>query len=258
MSRLKGIDISSWQDPSKINYDLLASQIDFAILRASYTGYGGAGDKVYPDKHFNKHYNELKKRGVKLGAYHYGCANTVAKAINEARFFISVIKDKEFEMPVYYDTEDTHHQAKLSKSALSQVVRAFCTTLESEKYFCGVYASYSWFKNHLHLDQVKRFTLWVAHWGVSVAPPSIGADIWQYTSSGKLNGYSGNLDMNWAYRDFPSLLSKGGFNNLVKKEEPKPLDIEEIKRILQNIQIHLAAIDSLREELEDHYVFDYK
>ena len=38
--KTKGIDISTWQKPSQINYDQLAKEVDFVILRAGYTGHG--------------------------------------------------------------------------------------------------------------------------------------------------------------------------------------------------------------------------
>ena len=53
--KTKGIDISTWQKPSQINYDMLAKEVDFVILRAGYTGHG-TGVSLHKDDAFEKHY----------------------------------------------------------------------------------------------------------------------------------------------------------------------------------------------------------
>lgn len=51
--------------------------------------------------------------------------------------------------------------------------------------------------------------------------------MWQYTSSGRLDGYNGNLDMNIAYKDYPSII-KGAdlnaFGNQVIETPIKPVE----------------------------------
>ena len=74
---IKGIDISAHQVPSKIDYDKLSKEIDFAILRVGYTGYGinpPHSNNFNKDVHFETHYKELAKRGVDIGVYYYGGA----------------------------------------------------------------------------------------------------------------------------------------------------------------------------------------
>lgn len=190
----RGIDISSHQNPAVINYDELAKNIDFAILRASYTGWGGKGDLVYKDTAFNTHYDELTSRGIPVGAYHYGCADTLHEAINEADFFLNVVKGKMFAYPVYYDTEDQYHQAKLTPNQLTDVVTAFVKKVEAEGYFTGIYASHSWFYNNLNLDRLTKIHKWVAHWSAQQHPMP-QATLWQTSSTGRVSGYTGPLDL---------------------------------------------------------------
>ncbi|NLC39936.1 MAG: hypothetical protein GX763_03340, partial [Clostridiaceae bacterium] len=77
------IDISEWQNPNSINYDLISRQIDGVILRIGFTGYGHDKNKV-ADVHFARHYAEFKSRGVPIGVYWFSRADTVAEAEVEA------------------------------------------------------------------------------------------------------------------------------------------------------------------------------
>jgi lysozyme len=61
----------------------------------------------------------------------------------------------------------------------------------------------------------KRFTVWVAQWS-SKCNYSGSYGIWQYSSKGKVNGISGNVDMDYSYIDFPSAIRNGGFNGYGK------------------------------------------
>ena len=57
------IDISFYQAPSALDYNLIAENVSGVILRACYS--------VYKDTAFERHYQELTQRGVPVGAYHY-------------------------------------------------------------------------------------------------------------------------------------------------------------------------------------------
>lgn len=217
MTKKFGIDISTWQNPSDINYDLLAKEIDFAILRVGFTGYG-TGESLHKDDAFERHYEELHKRDVPLGAYWYSCANTVSEGVREAKRCLEYISEKTLLYPVFIDVEDSHHQQPSSKKVLTDAVVAFCETIENAGYYVGIYSSSSWFSYEMDYGRLSPYDLWVAQW--SASEPSMRKGIWQYTSKGKLQGYSGNLDFNYAYKDYPSIIKGAGLNK-VKNENPK-------------------------------------
>ena len=208
---VKGIDISAWQEPKYINYDKLAKEIDFAILRIAYTGWSDAKTQ-YIDKHFYTHYNELTKRGVKLGVYLFGVAMNTTTAEKEANFVLEQIKRNNLilEYGVWYDTENSGamsgvkngHQF-LNKTQLTNVIDKFCSTIENAGYYCGIYASESWFTTKTDYNGIlKKYDRWVANWSNE---PKISYGIWQDSSTGKLKGYSGNLDTNVAKKDYPAI-----------------------------------------------------
>jgi hypothetical protein len=112
-------------------------------------------------------------------------------------------KDK-MSYPVYLDLEEAGTETGAVERAIT-----FGEILEREGYWCGIYASESWWKGCLSGGVLDRFTKWVAKYGVNDGnahtQPSIeDMDIWQYTSKGAVNGISGNVDMNICYRDLPS------------------------------------------------------
>lgn len=203
----KGIDVSSYN--VILDYAKLASQIDFAILRAGFTGYG-SGASLNKDKEFDRHYEYFTHQKIPLGAYWYSCADTAADAVAEANFLLTLLKGKQFAYPIWIDVEDNYHQKKLSRAELSAVVKTFADVLEKAGYYVGVYANTFWWKNELDMDALKHLDRWVAHYGVNT--PGVQGQMWQYTETGTLQGYPGKLDLNYCYKDYPEIIKAAGLN----------------------------------------------
>lgn len=215
----KGIDLSSWQSPSAIDYDVLADNISFAIIRAGFTGHG-TGESLHADNAFDRHYQELTVRGVPVGAYWYSCATTPALAVREAQEFLRLIQGKKFEYPVYVDIEDEYHQAKARPKTLTDAMIAFGNTMEDAGYYFGFYTTQYWLYNHLESVRLTRFDMWVAHWSEVENPLPGRAGVWQYTGHGIISGYNGVMDLNYSYKDYPAIMRSNGlngFNNPGKK-----------------------------------------
>lgn len=232
----KGIDISQWQSSKSINYDTLAKEIDFAILRIGYTGYG-TGKDHHLDNEYLTHYKELSKRNVPLGVYFFGVAMTPEVAKKEAEFTLAEIKKQKLKLEygVWYDTESSNstinkigHQF-LNKADLTKVVDTFCKTIEGAGFYCGIYASEYWFTTNLDYNGVlKRYDRWVANW---TRKPVIEYGIWQVQSKGKLLGYSGNLDMNEAIKDYPAIYRK---MHETVVAPPKPAPVEKVYLVFKH------------------------
>lgn len=205
------IDISTHQKAKNIDYDQLAQNISAAILRVGYTGWG-TGDFYDEDEQFKIHYEELKKRGIPVGAYWYSCANTPEKGKAEAEYMINIMKGMQFEYPVYWDVEDPTHQATASKEELTNAGISFLDTLEKSGYYVGIYASSSWFRERLDMNRLNRYDQWVAHYGVDEPNWSGDYGMWQYTDREYLPGYKGRLDANEVYKDYPSIIKNAGLN----------------------------------------------
>ncbi len=212
---MKGIDVSvhngdiDWQK-------VKADGIEFAILRA---GYGKLASQK--DQKFEQNYKNAKAVNFPVGAYWYSYAMSPEEAELEADVFLSVIKGKQFEMPVYFDLEEKK-QFDLGKEKVSAIMRAFLERVESAGYFTGLYGSASFLTTHTADDIKSRYTIWLAHW-VDQTNYSGAYAIWQYSSKGKVAGINGNVDLDICYKDFPTVIKNKGLNGFGKEKDlPDP------------------------------------
>ena len=198
--KLKGIDLSKWDET--VHWDKLKKEVKFVILRA---GYGSDNtDGVY-----EKYYKKCKEHDIPVGAYWYGKATSVKHAETEAKSFLKRLKGKKFEYPVFYDIEDKT-MLKEGKSTISKMLEKFCSILEKEKYYCGVYGSKSTLEDHFTKEVLSKYDIWLAHYTSSTSYK--GHKIWQYTETGRLAGKPGDCDLNWSYVNYPPLIKSKHLN----------------------------------------------
>jgi GH25 family lysozyme M1 (1,4-beta-N-acetylmuramidase) len=202
----KGIDVSVWQGNIDFN-KVKAAGIDFVIIRAGY----GNGNK---DKWFDENYRKAKAVGLHIGAYWYSYATSADGAKQEAQSCAKILSGKQLDYPVYFDIEEKSQLAR-GKNFCSSLITAFCTELERLGYYAGFYTSLSSLNSVVSDAVKKRFTVWVAQWS-NKCSYSGSYGVWQYSSKGKVNGISGNVDMDYSYIDFPSAIKNGGFNGYGK------------------------------------------
>lgn len=218
----KGIDVSKWQgnvDMKKVK----AAGYTFVILNAGFGKYISQKDPF-----FEQNYKNAKSAGLGVGVYWYSYAKTVSDAAQEAAVCLQAISGKQFEYPIFYDFEDST-QASLSSSVVSSIINKFCSTVENKGYYVGVYSMVSWLGTKIPSSVCKKYDVWCAHFGVSKPAYSGAYGIWQYTSTGKVNGVTGNCDCNYAYKDYPSAIKNAGLNGFKKPSVLKTLDTSGFK-----------------------------
>lgn len=203
ITEIRGIDVSKWQgeiDWKKVK----AAGIKFAMIRL---GYGSSkGDACGLDGYFEKNVKNAIAAGIDIGCYFYSYATSVAAAKKEAAYVINVLQKYKgvFTYPVAFDLEDKTQQG-LGKQVLTDMVIAFGDAIEKAGFYCSLYSNPSWMKSYLDADRVKRFDLWLAHW--TDKTNYAGAyGMWQNSSSGKVNGINGNVDTDFAYKDYPTII----------------------------------------------------
>lgn len=221
----KGPDISNWQ--GDIDIKALASQVDFFIFRA----YAGRSK----DSKVDRNVKLAIESGKPYGLYIYSYALNTAQAKEEAQRMIALANSYSVK-PAFLciDMEDADGYKRKYGMPSNQTLKDICTVegeaFENAGYYAMVYASSSWFNNQL--KGLTRFDKWVAHWpvsggkqkGMATSPDGENANncgIWQFTSDGRLNGYNGRLDMNYAYKDF--VLNKNGNTNPAPTPTPVPV-----------------------------------
>lgn len=191
---MRGIDVSSWQEA--INWSLVKSQIDFAIIRLGY------GDNVerQDDKYFLNNVNGCIANNIPFGVYIYSYATnlggnaSIQSEVDHCKRLLSKIGKKPF--CVYIDMEDDS-TIKLGKTLLTNFALEFCKQITQAGYKAGVYANQNWFQNYLNTSTIASYgySIWCAKYSDNKPNISSNYDIWQYSASGKINGINGNVDM---------------------------------------------------------------
>ena len=190
----KGLDISSYQ--KGINFDEIKSKVDFLILRAGFTGWGGDGTNKNKDSCFEDFYSKSKARGIPVGAYWYSCANTYEKGKAEAEYlYNNCLKGKQFEYPIYMDVEEDRHQ-QVGKARIADAIKGFCEYLENKGYYVGIYANSNYFNNFIDTVKLSMYDKWLAVW-TSNKPTFKYGDygLWQNSSSGYVSGMRVDTDV---------------------------------------------------------------
>ena len=208
---IKGIDVSSWQ--GVVDYrKVKAGGIDFVIIRA------GFGREVsQKDNCFEQNYSAAKAAGLDVGAYWYSYADSAEDAVREAKACMEVIKGKKFEYPIYFDLEEQSQFAKGKNFCFcDSVIKAFCGELEKNGYLAGLYCSTYYLNNFVSNNVAGKYPLWVAQYNYRCTYTANKYGIWQYSSEGRVNGISDNVDMDYCYTDYPTIVKNGGYNGYKK------------------------------------------
>lgn len=225
----KGIDISQWN--GNINWDVVKNQIDFVIIKL-----GNIGDntKFWLDPYFTRNYAECQRLEIPTGVYVYSYTNGIDNIKEAGRQVAEYLKDKNLQLPVYIDMEDAEIAVE-GKDKLTQLVIEFNTQIEASGKWAGVYANLDWFNNYLNKDIIKeKYTTWIAH------PENANNldkykgqyDMFQYSFKGKVNGISGNVDMDYLYRDLV---------NEIAGNQPQPTPSQPVRKSNEEIADEVIA-----------------
>ena len=193
------IDVSEWQgdiDWAKAKVD----GVEGVIIRLGY----GEGNNA--DKKAQRNISECKRLGIPFGIYWYSYADTPSLAKEEGADVVAKLKQfgvnaSDLAYPVYYDLEKwtwKGHQPPTDPNVYNDIVNNWYSTLQSGGYKnLGVYSYTSYLQGPLKHADIYAKTTWVAQYGARMGFDSFPTDSrgWQYTSSGKVDGISGNVDM---------------------------------------------------------------
>lgn len=194
------IDVSEWQgdiDWAKAKAD----GVEGVIIRLGY----GEGNNA--DKKAQRNISECKRLGIPFGIYWYSYADTPSIAKGEGADVVAKLKQfgvnaSDLAYPVYYDLEKwtwEGHQPPTDPNVYNDIVNNWYSALQSAGYKnLGVYSYTSYLQGPLKHADIYAKTTWVAQYGARMGFDSFPTDSrgWQYTSSGKVDGISGTVDMN--------------------------------------------------------------
>ncbi len=196
----KGIDVSSHQ--GKIDWDKVkAGGVEFAIIRCGY----GSDIKEQDDVEFERNISECARVGIPYGVYLYSYADSVEKARSEAHHTLRMLNGRKPDYPIFYDIEDAATTGKCTKEQILEFAKTYTGIIEAAGRWVGIYANLNWNKNYLTDPWYNTKARWIAQWADACTYEG-EYGIWQYTSKGSVDGIQGNVDMNYAYIDYPTLI----------------------------------------------------
>ncbi len=191
-----GIDVSKWQ--GDIDFSKLKSAgVEFVIIRiGSSTGINGEN---FIDSKFIQNIKNANSVGIPVGVYFYSYANSVDKAISDAKWIIENIKDYKVELPIAFDWENwgSFNTYELSFFGLTNMAKRFMDTVKDAGYDAMLYSSKTYLEN---IWMSVDYPVWLAHYTKNT---NYAGDYsyWQICSNGRVDGINGDVDIDIRYID---------------------------------------------------------
>lgn len=231
-----GIDISSHQ--GTVNWEKVTAE--FVIIRAGWSWYEGG---MNIDKQFLANVAGAQEAKVPWGVYLYAYDRTPAAARIAANQLADLLDRYQIPYPVAYDFEDNQYLTTPTADNTA-ICKAFLGTLQCRGYYAMLYTYTNFAKNYLDMDALSAYDFWVADYTGKVGWPG-EYGIWQYSGSGTAPGISVAVDLDRAYKDYPSIIRSANLNGYGKSEEP------DCAALLEENQALREQVDTAQKKLED-------
>lgn len=182
---MKGIDISMHN--GNINFNAVKNSGTSVVIIKATEGV------QYVDPYLTTHYNGAKAQGLNIGFYHFMSEKT--DPAQQAVDFWNAIKDKQFNVIPVLDIE-TNNQRRSPKAISDRCIEFLEKFKALSGLSCMIYTGGYFGRDNLD-SRIKKYPGWIAHYGVNT-PMATGFNVigHQYTESGRVNGISGNVDLN--------------------------------------------------------------
>mgnify|MGYP000768368156 FL=1 len=201
------LDVSKWQ--GSIDWDAVkrSGKIDGVMLRVL----GSKGGKPYIDPFFARNYAECARLGLPVGVYYYTCAVMQRQTEEELAALKTALRGKTFQLPLAIDVEDPRLRS-LAPAKLSALVAEAAAQLEAWGLYAMVYTYTNFADTALDMAALAAYDLWIADYRGT--RPTRKHGMWQYTSSGRVPGISGPVDLSHAYKDYAAIIQRKGLGKV--------------------------------------------
>ena len=205
------LDVSRWQ--GRIDWDKVkaAGLVSGVMIRAMGNSKEGKPSKPYIDPFFARNYAECQRLGIPVGGYYYTCATTPQQTAAELAALRAALADKNFQLPIVVDAEDPKLRS-LTPAKLSARVAEAAAQLEAWGLYAMVYTYTNFADTALDMEALAAYDLWIADYRGK--RPARRHGMWQYTSSGKIPGVSGPVDLSHAYKDYAAIIQRAGLTKV--------------------------------------------
>ncbi len=198
---IAGVDVSYYQGEIDWN-KVKQTEIEFAILRLGYRGYGNG--KLVVDKNYYEYLEGATNAGLQIGIYFFSQAINEQEAVEEAEFVINNLQNYKISYPICFDTEkiknDTSRAENLTVEERTNIAKAFCNKIEEAGYETAIYANAKWLTTALNLKDLQQYKIWYADYQENPIYPYEFA-MWQYTQTGTVQGINTNVDINLYFKE---------------------------------------------------------
>lgn len=196
-----GIDVSVHQ--GTIDWERVrAAGVQFAIIRVGYRGYGNGA--VYEDENYYANVEGALAAGLQVGVYFYSQAVNTDEAREEAKFVLDRLGGYDITYPVVFDWElpaEPNRVAEVDGETLTDCAIAFCDVIETYGYRPCVYFNQSFGYQKFDLTRLMDYEFWLAEYS-DVPTFAHEVQMWQYSSTGTVDGIDTIVDLNLSYRDY--------------------------------------------------------
>ena len=222
-----GVDLSKWN--GKVDFKKLKEiGVEFVILRCGYASTSNR-NKYAKDPKFEEYYAAAKAVGLGVGTYFFSMLNGPVTGKQEAEYIHNLIKDKQFEYPIWLDVENTKNLGTNSKEGITHGVETCLEYLKERGYYVGIYTGKYLIRDYMIQSRIDKYDLWIAQWSKK-CDYNGNLCMWQFGGETnqlrnvKIEGVSSaSTDQNYCYKDYPSIIKSEGLNGY-SKTNTKPAD----------------------------------
>lgn len=199
----KGIDVSTYQN--LIEWSVVRDAgIDFAMIKATQGRSERSRDiRLFEDSKLQSNISGANANNIRCGVYHYLTALSVKEAVEEAEYYISVIRRYGSFVSLWAAVDVESKYLPKDKKLLTSIVQAFCDRVAKAGYKPMVYTNPDFLKNRLN-NNIRKYPLWLALWRNKELVPTEqkykNLCMWQWGMD-KVPGITGGVDANFLIKD---------------------------------------------------------
>lgn len=211
------VDVSRWQ--GNIDWDKVkaSGKVDGVMLKTVSTNrkLSNRKDGLYIDPTFERNYSECKRLGIPVGVYYYTYATDKQMADAELALLKTALTGKTFELPISVDVEENKIK-KVSTQELTDLAAYALGTIERWGFYALLYVGLRFAQTELYMGgaALREYDVWLAAYRDTKPTPGWSFGMWQYTSTARVPGVSGNVDMSHAYKDYSKIIEQKGLTRL--------------------------------------------
>ncbi len=198
----KGIDVSRYQE--EIDWEKVAGDgVEYAFIRLGIRG--ATEGKLAIDVAYEKNMEGALENDIDVGVYFFTQALNEQEAVEEAEFVLENLEDYEISYPIVLDVEEVTTKnprtKELTKEDRTKACIAFCERVKEAGYTPMIYGNLKTFLLMLDMEKLEEYEKWFAYYRTPLYFP-YEFSVWQYTSTGKVDGISTDVDLNVSMKDW--------------------------------------------------------